>query len=96
LKPLEIDSFIVLKVLEVKVIELTDEGKDYAENGAPEFLYVSKMQVGKKVSEKDMEDLVGKKIAGIGKGKAFKQKWIKKDGDQLVRIAENIVDEDKP
>lgn len=37
LKSLSVDEYLVLSVLERKEIELTDEGKGYAENGSPEF-----------------------------------------------------------
>ena len=43
----------------------------------------------------EMENRCGKQIAKIGFGKAMKQKWIKKDGNNFERIAENPVDDDK-
>ena len=42
----------------------------------------------------EMETRVGKQIAKIGFGKAMKQKWINKVGDNFERIAENPVDDD--
>lgn len=35
---------------------------------------------------KDLEGVVGKESAKVGQGKAFKEKWIKKDGDKLVTL----------
>jgi len=37
LKSLSAEDYIKLNVIERKEIELTDEGKSYAENGSPEF-----------------------------------------------------------
>lgn len=37
LKSLLVDEYIVLTVLERKLIELTEEGLSYASNGSPEF-----------------------------------------------------------
>lgn len=37
LKSLLVDDYIVLNVLERKLIELTEEGLSYAKNGSPEF-----------------------------------------------------------
>ena len=88
-------EYVVLQVIEKKLIELTDEGKGYATNGSPEFQFVSKMNMGEKVDISTMEDRVGKLIAKIGMGKALKQKWIKKDGDKFERIVEKPVDEDQ-
>lgn len=37
LKSLLVDDYIVLEVLEKKLVELTAEGKGYADKGTPEF-----------------------------------------------------------
>lgn len=86
---------IVLEVIERKAIELTDEGKSYAVNGSPEYQFVSNMVMGEKVDMAEMESRVGGQIAKIGFGKAMKQKWVKKNGNELERIAESPVDVDK-
>jgi phenylalanyl-tRNA synthetase alpha chain len=39
------------------------------------------------LSLQDLEKEIGDKtIANVGRGKAFKEKWIKKDGDQLIAL----------
>ena len=47
----------------------------------------------------EMEKRVGAMVAKIGKGKAMAKKWIEQEGDKknpiVVRIVENLVDEDK-
>jgi phenylalanyl-tRNA synthetase alpha chain len=95
LKSLLVDEYVVLTVLERKLIELTDEGLSYAKNGSPEFQFVSQMKMGEKVDMGEMENRVGAQVAKIGFGKAMKQKWIKKDGDKFERIAASPVDEDQ-
>jgi len=37
LKGLDVDEYVKLEVLERKIIELTEEGKGYADNGTPEY-----------------------------------------------------------
>jgi DNA-binding MarR family transcriptional regulator len=37
LKSLLVDDYIVLTVIERKLVELSDEGKGYVANGTPEF-----------------------------------------------------------
>ena len=89
LKSLTAEEYIKLNVIERKEIELTDEGKSYAQNGSPEFQFVSNMVVGEVTSMATMEEKVGKQIAKIGFGKAMKQKWIKKEGGDFIRISED-------
>jgi hypothetical protein len=43
LKSLLVDDYVVLEVIEKKLIELTEEGQSYANEGSPEFQFVSKM-----------------------------------------------------
>ena len=95
LKSLSVEEYIKLDVIERKVIELTDEGNGYAKNGSPEFQFVSNMQINVVTTMAQMEQKVGQQIAKIGFGKAMKQKWIKKEGNDFMRIAENPVDDDK-
>jgi len=47
------------------------------------------MVLGEVTSMATMEGKVGKQIAKIGFGKAMKQKWIKKEGSDFVRISED-------
>lgn len=94
LKSLLAEDYIVLEVIERKVIELTEEGNDYATNGSPEFQFVSAMKMGESVNLATMGERIGDKKAKIGFGKAMKQKWIKKNGNDFERIVEKIVDED--
>ncbi len=47
LKSLLVDDYVKLEVLEKKLIELTAEGKGYAENGTPEFQYASLLELNK-------------------------------------------------
>ena len=59
LKSLNAEDYVVLKVIEKKLIELTEEGLGYAQNGSPEFQFVSAMKMGETVSMADMESRVG-------------------------------------
>lgn len=45
------------------------------------------------LSIKDLETAIGDKtVTKMGQGKAFKEKWIKKDGDKLVALTDSITD----
>ena len=95
LKSLLVDDYVVLEVIEKKLIELTDEGNSYAQEGSPEYQFVTKMKMGEKCDMAEMENRCGKQVAKVGFGKAMKQKWVKKEGDKFERIVEIIVDEDQ-
>jgi phenylalanyl-tRNA synthetase alpha chain len=95
LKSLSAEAYVALSVIERKEIELTEEGLSYAENGSPEYQFVTKMAMDESVDLATMEQRVGQQIAKIGQGKAMKQKWIVKDGANFKRVAENPVDEDQ-
>jgi hypothetical protein len=60
LKSLTAEEYIKLNVIERKEIELTDEGKSYAQNGSPEYQFVSNMVLGEVTTMATMEDKVGK------------------------------------
>ena len=95
LKSLLVDDYLGLEVIEKKLIELTDEGNSYAQEGSPEYQFVTKMKMGEKCDMAEMENRCGKQVAKVGFGKAMKQKWVKKEGDKFERIVEIIVDEDQ-
>jgi hypothetical protein len=48
-----------LTVIERKEIELTEEGLSYAENGSPEYQFVTKMAMDESVDMATMEERVG-------------------------------------
>jgi hypothetical protein len=60
LKSLSAEEYIKLNVIERKEIELTDEGKSYAQEGSPEYQFVMKMAMDESVSLATMEERVGK------------------------------------
>lgn len=58
-KSLLVDDYVVLDVIERKMIALTEEGEGYARVGTPEFQYASALQVGAEVLKSDVEAQVG-------------------------------------
>jgi Mn-dependent DtxR family transcriptional regulator len=59
LKSLSADDYIKLNVIERKEIELTEEGRSYAQNGSPEYQFVSSMKMGEVTTMVTMEEKVG-------------------------------------
>ncbi|KAH9943388.1 phenylalanine-tRNA ligase [Epithele typhae] len=60
---------------------LTQEGAQIALQGSHEA-----RGDGKPITPKDLQEKVGADIAKVGQGQAFKNKWIGKEGDGLVKL----------
>jgi phenylalanyl-tRNA synthetase alpha chain len=87
----------VLEVIERKKIELTEEGKGYADYGTPEYQYASSLILNVVTAKAEVEAKVGDLIAKIGFAKAMKNKWVRLEADKVsvTRIAENLQDDEK-
>ncbi|KZT12766.1 phenylalanine-tRNA ligase [Laetiporus sulphureus 93-53] len=74
---------------------LTPEGSQIALQGSHEarvWAAVPFKGEGAPMTPKQLEERVGADIAKIGQGRAFKNKWVGKEGGGLVKIASEIVD----
>ncbi|KAL2263744.1 hypothetical protein VTK26DRAFT_5388 [Humicola hyalothermophila] len=73
--------------LEPEAVEIVNHGS----HEARVFEAVSKAMDG--LSIQDLETAIGDKtVTKLGQGKAFKEKWIKKDGAKLVALVDSIND----
>mmetsp|Transcript_11401 Transcript_11401/g.14844 ORF Transcript_11401/g.14844 Transcript_11401/m.14844 type:complete len:562 (+) Transcript_11401:134-1819(+) len=95
LKSLEAELMLISEPLSLSYFVLTDEAKGVAERGSPECLLFnalpSKGEGGATLG--DLEGKIGKMAAKVGMGPCMKNKWVKKDGQQLVRLVDSVVDE---
>ncbi|THH02417.1 hypothetical protein EW026_g415 [Hermanssonia centrifuga] len=74
---------------------LTAEGSSIAMNGSHEARVWSALPTKEQrppLTPKELERKIGSEVAKIGQGRAFKNKWIVKEGDGLVRLTESIDD----
>jgi phenylalanyl-tRNA synthetase alpha chain len=93
LKSLLVDSYVIEEPLSATLWTLTDEGKDIVNHGSPEyqvFAAVPAGEAGKSMTELQKELPEASKI---GLGPCMKNKWLKKQGDVVLRIAESVKDE---
>ncbi len=68
---------------------LTAEGSSIAMNGSHEARVWSALPTKEQrppLTPKELERKIGSEVAKIGQGRAFKNKWIVKEGDGLVRL----------
>lgn len=68
---------------------LTEEGASIALSGSHEarvWAAVPTKGEGSPLTPKQLEQTLGSEIAKVGQGRAFKNKWIAKEGDGLVKL----------
>lgn len=92
LKSLLADNYVADEALVTKFWTLTEEGLEIATNGSPEYILYNAVPDGG-ISVSELQSLVGDSISKIGLGPCMKNKWLKKDGDRIVKIAEGIQDD---
>lgn len=71
-------------------VVLTSEGQQIADEGSHEYKVWDAVKKAGKLSLKD--PALASPSAKLGQGNAFKLKWIKKDGDSLVPVADSVQD----
>ncbi|TCD64325.1 Phenylalanyl-tRNA synthetase, beta subunit, cytoplasmic [Steccherinum ochraceum] len=74
---------------------LTPEGASIALNGSHEARVWAALPVkgdGQPLTPKELEAKIGAEAAKVGQGRAFKSKWIGKEGTGLVKLATSIDD----
>jgi len=68
---------------------LTPEGSQIAEKGSHEAVVWSVLPVkgvGAPLTVKELKEKVGDETAKVGQGRAFKNGWVGKEGDGLVKL----------
>ncbi|KAJ2660392.1 Phenylalanyl-tRNA synthetase, beta subunit, cytoplasmic [Coemansia sp. RSA 1200] len=93
LKSLEIQEKVEYKTLSTEVWSLEPEGQDQLDNGSYEAQIFEAVPAGDQgISIDELKAKFGNK-ANLGQGKGFKNKWIKKAGNNIVRLVSEIVDQ---
>lgn len=95
LKSLEADAYVALEPLSTSFFALTKEGEGILANGSQEILVLKALEEASKLSIPDLQKAVGKDVAKVGMGNCMKNKWIKKDGGDLIPVKkmEEVKDE---
>jgi phenylalanyl-tRNA synthetase alpha chain len=80
---------IIYETAEVILHALTPEGSQIAQEGSHEarvWTVLPKKGQGAPVTPAQLKQLVGEDTAKVGQGRAFKNGWISKEGDGLVKL----------
>ncbi|KAI8908229.1 tRNA synthetases class II core domain (F)-domain-containing protein [Powellomyces hirtus] len=92
LKSLESREIIKYETITKENLELTEEGADIADNGSYEARVFGAIPASGGISIPALKEVLGA-VAQFGQGRAIKNKWIKKEGADLVRATTTIVDD---
>ena len=90
-KSLLVDRYVVEEPLSTTYWTLTAEGEQVVAQGSPEIQVLNAVPTDG-ISLSELQTALGE-VAKIGMGVCMKNKWIKKDGDKVVRLAENVKDD---
>lgn len=90
-KSLLVDRYVVEEPLSTTYWTLTAEGEQVVAQGSPEIQVLNAVPTDG-ISLSELQAALGE-VAKIGMGVCMKNKWIKKDGDKVVRLAENVKDD---
>lgn len=91
-KSLLVDKYITEEPLSTTYWALTAEGEQVAQKGSPEIQVLNAVP-SEGISLTELQTALGE-VAKIGMGVCMKNKWIKKDGDQVVRLADSSIQDE--
>ena len=80
---------VIYETNEIVVHALTPEGSQIAQEGSHEARVWSALPEkghGTPITPVQLKKLVGEDTAKVGQGRAFKNGWISKEGDGLVKL----------
>ncbi|TKA73118.1 hypothetical protein B0A49_03414 [Cryomyces minteri] len=85
-------SMVAYDTKDSEQILLTGEGEMLCDEGSHEYKVWNVVHKRGRVPIKELPKEVGAEAAKIGQGTAFKNKWIRKDGDALIPLREDVED----
>lgn len=85
-KSLLADQYVVSSDIVTSFYTMSKEGQGILKNGAQEILVLKALVEKGRLAMPDLQAAVGKDVAKIGMGNCMKNKWVKKDGADLVPL----------
>jgi phenylalanyl-tRNA synthetase alpha chain len=94
-KSLLAEGYVATEDLSQSYFTISPEAETILANGSQEMLVLLALEKAGKLSMPDLQAAVGKDIAKIGMGNCMKNKWVKKEGADLVPLkkVEELQDE---
>lgn len=91
-KSLLVDKYVEAVSLTNSFWDVTEEGRDISEKGSPEYQVFESVPSEGGILMTELQSKLGD-IVKIGLGPCMKSKWLKKQGDSIVRVTPNVSDE---
>lgn len=92
IKSLSVDDYVRGEDLSLSFYTLTEQGETVVESGSPEYaVFLAIVQAGK-LNLGELSDKVGSEVAKLGMANCMKNKWIKKDGADLLPMVDSADD----
>lgn len=85
-KSLLADDYVSSSDLSTTFCTLSKEAETIIENGSQEMMVLTALTDAGKLSIPELQEKLGKDVAKIGMGNCMKNKWVKKDGADLVPL----------
>jgi phenylalanyl-tRNA synthetase alpha chain len=92
IKSLMVDGYVASTDLSLSYYTLTEQGTEVVQNGSQDYLVFIAVQQAGKLSLADLATKVGADVSKIGMANCMKNRWIKKDGGDLVPLFESVED----
>ena len=80
------EGYVEASELTTSFYTLLDEGQSILEDGSQEMRVLKAVAASGKMSLPDLDQAVGKGVSKIGMGNCMKNKWVKKEGADLVPL----------
>lgn len=87
-------SMVAYETVNTENIVLEKEGESIATNGSHEWIVWNAVKSAGKVAIKELGTVAGNS-SKVGQGISMKNKWIRKEGDSLVAVEQEVEDETK-
>mmetsp|Transcript_31894 Transcript_31894/g.52615 ORF Transcript_31894/g.52615 Transcript_31894/m.52615 type:complete len:497 (+) Transcript_31894:128-1618(+) len=91
-KSLMADGYLLGVDLSFSFYTLTEQGQMVAATGSQEYKVYTAIKESGKMSMADLQTKVGKDVSKVGMANCMKNRWIKKDGADLVPMADDAED----
>lgn len=80
------EGYVSATDLTTSFYTLSTEGQSILEHGSQEMRVLRAIQMAGRISMTDLEKNVGTEVTKIGMGNCMKNKWVKKEGTDLVPL----------
>jgi phenylalanyl-tRNA synthetase alpha chain len=92
MKSLLPDAYVTDDLITTIYFALTDEGKDILTRGSPEVQVFNAVASMGSITVAEIQRRLGE-VSKIGMGPCLKNKWLKKEGDNLIPLVNEVIDE---